>query len=167
MEFAQRAEGRFHLATAGGRFDAGSVVIAAGLGSFQPRRIGIEGAEAFEGAPIHYRVANAAAFHGRHIVIFGGGDSALDWTLELRTKAASLTLVHRRHEFRAAPASVARMRELVVAGRMRCFEALPHSLIVSDGALRGVNVAAPTAPSPRSQPNSCWCSSACIRNSGR
>ena len=140
-EFARREDGRFHLATAGGvRFDTGTVVIAAGLGSFQPRRIGIEGAEAFEGAAIHYRVRNAAELAGRHLVIFGGGDSALDWTLELLPKAAGLTLVHRRPEFRAAPASVARMHELVAAGKMRCFEALPHSLIVHDGALQGVNI---------------------------
>jgi len=143
-EFARREDGRFHLATAGGvRFDAGAVVIAAGLGSFQPRRIGIEGVEAFEGGAIQYRVRNAAALAGRHLVIFGGGDSALDWTLELLGRAASLTLVHRRHEFRAAPASVARMREAVAAGRMRCFEALPHSLIVEGQALRGVNIRAP------------------------
>jgi thioredoxin reductase (NADPH) len=140
-EFARRENGRFHLATAGGvRFDAGTVVIAAGLGSFQPRRIGIEGAETFEGDAIHYRVRNAAELAGKHLVIFGGGDSALDWTLELLPRSASLALVHRRSEFRAAPASVARMREMVAAGRMRCFEALPHSLIVSDGALRGVNI---------------------------
>ncbi|HEV3182365.1 MAG TPA: NAD(P)/FAD-dependent oxidoreductase [Steroidobacteraceae bacterium] len=143
VEFARREDGRFHLATAGGvHFDAGTVVIAAGLGSFQPRRIGIEGAEAFEGSAIQYRVRNAAELAGRHLVIFGGGDSALDWTLELLNRAASLTLVHRRHEFRAAPASVARMREAVAAGRMRCFEALPHSLIVEGGALRGVNIRA-------------------------
>ena len=142
-EFARREDGRFHLATAGGvRFDAGTVVIAAGLGSFQPRRIGIEGAEAFEGAAIQYRVRTAAELAGQHLVIFGGGDSALDWTLALLPRAASLTLVHRRPEFRAAPASVARMRELVAAGSMRCFEALPHSLIVRDGALQGVNIRA-------------------------
>ena len=141
VEFARRADGRFLLATAGGvRFDAGTVVIAAGLGSFQPRRIGIEGAEAFEGAAIQYRVRSAAELAGKHLVIFGGGDSALDWTLELLARAASLTLVHRRSEFRAAPASVARMREMVAAGRMRCLEALPHSLIVAGGTLRGVNV---------------------------
>jgi thioredoxin reductase (NADPH) len=140
-EFARREDGRFHLATAGGvRFDAGTVVIAAGLGSFQPRRIGIEGAEAFEGAAIHYRVRNAAELAGKDLVIFGGGDSALDWTLELLPRSASLALVHRRSEFRAAPASVARMREMVAAGKMRCFEGLPHSLIVSEGALRGVNI---------------------------
>ena len=144
VEFARRENGRFHLATTGGvSFDAGTVVIAAGLGAFQPRRIGIPGAEAWEGGAIQYRVKNAAALAGKRLVVFGGGDSALDWTLELLTKAASLALVHRRREFRAAPASVARMQELVAAGRMSCYEALPHSLIVEDGALRGVNIRTP------------------------
>jgi thioredoxin reductase (NADPH) len=143
-EFSRREDGRFHLATAGGlRFDTGTVVIAAGLGSFQPRRIGIEGAEAFEGGALHYRVRNAAELTGKRVVIFGGGDSALDWTLELLPKTASLTLVHRRSEFRAAPASVTRMQQEAAAGRMHCFEALPHSLIVEQGALRGVNVRSP------------------------
>ena len=104
------------MTAAGTVFDAGAVVIAAGVGSFQPRRLGVEGCEAFEGTQIHYRVKNAADFHGRKLVIFGGGDSALDWALALAPKAASLALVHRRPEFRAAPASVARMRELVAAG---------------------------------------------------
>jgi thioredoxin reductase (NADPH) len=143
-EFSRREDGRFHLATAGGlRFDTGAVVIAAGLGSFQPRRIGVEGAEAFEGGALQYRVRNAAELAGKRVVIFGGGDSALDWTLELLPKTAGLTLVHRRREFRAAPASVARMQQEAAAGRMRCFEALPHSLIVEQGALRGVNVRSP------------------------
>jgi thioredoxin reductase (NADPH) len=143
-EFARAADGRFHIGTAGGaRFDAGAVVIAAGLGSFQPRRIGVEGAEPFEGGAIQYRIRNAAELAGQRLVVFGGGDSALDWTLELAARAASLDLVHRRAEFRAAPASVARMRELVAAGRMRLFEALPHSLLTEGAALRGVNIRAP------------------------
>jgi thioredoxin reductase (NADPH) len=143
VEFAAREGGRFSLRTAGGAsFDAGAVVIAGGLGSFQPRRIGVPGAEVYEGGAIRYRVQNAAELRGRHLVIFGGGDSALDWALELLGKAASLALVHRRREFRAAPASVARMQEAVSAGRMRHLEGLPHALIVSDGALRGVTVRA-------------------------
>jgi thioredoxin reductase (NADPH) len=141
VEFARLDSGRFLVRTAAGMsFDAGTVVIAAGLGSFQPRRLGIEGIEAFEGGAIQYRVKNAADLAGKRLVIFGGGDSALDWTLELLPRAASVDLVHRRSEFRAAPASVAKMREQVAAGRMQCFEGLPHSLIVSDGALRGVNI---------------------------
>jgi thioredoxin reductase (NADPH) len=144
VEFARREDGRFHLASAGGvRFDAGAVVIAAGLGSFQPRRIGIEGAEPFEGGAIQYRVRSAGELAGKRLVIFGGGDSALDWTLELLPRAASLALVHRRREFRAAPASVARMQQEVAGGRMRCFEALPHSLIVENGVLGGINIRSP------------------------
>ncbi|MBS0579802.1 MAG: NAD(P)/FAD-dependent oxidoreductase [Proteobacteria bacterium] len=144
VEFARLDNGRFHLRTSGDRtFDAGAVVIAAGVGSFQPRRIGIEGSEAHEGSAIHYRVKTAADFAGKRLVIFGGGDSALDWVLELLPRAASLDLVHRRREFRAAPASVAKMQAHVAAGRMRVFEALPHSLLLDGGQLRGVNVKLP------------------------
>ncbi|MGA7539571.1 MAG: NAD(P)/FAD-dependent oxidoreductase [Steroidobacteraceae bacterium] len=143
MRFSRREDGRFSIATAAGTcFDAGAVVIAGGVGSFQARRIGIEGMEPFEGTRILYRVKDVGALEGKRLVIFGGGDSALDWTLELAPRARSLTLVHRRAEFRAAPASVARMRELVAAGRMRCFEALPHSLITAEGTLGGVNIKA-------------------------
>jgi thioredoxin reductase (NADPH) len=143
IEFARQENGRFHVrTTTGTTFDAGAVVIAAGVGSFQPRRIGIDGSETYEGSTLHYRVKNSSTLHGQHLVIFGGGDSALDWTLELLPKARSVTLVHRRPDFRAAPASVAKMQEHVASGRMRLFEALPHSFIVDNGALRGVNVKA-------------------------
>ncbi len=141
VEFARQENGRFRVqTTAGTTFDAGAVVIAAGVGSFQPRRIGIEGSEAFEGSSLHYKVKDSSTLHGQHLVIFGGGDSALDWTLELLPKARSLSLVHRRPEYRAAPASVAKMQEHVAAGRMQVFEALPQSFIVDNGILRGVNV---------------------------
>jgi thioredoxin reductase (NADPH) len=116
-------DGKFLVATSAGiRLKAGAVVIAAGVGSFQPRRLAVPGIEAFEGRSLHYRVRNAADFHGRDLVICGGGDSALDWTVALCGKARSLTLVHRRAEFRAAPATVARMRELVAAGKMQLVE---------------------------------------------
>src|ERR1700687_6069639 len=114
VESAPRETGRFHVRTAGGvSFDAGTVVIAAGVGSFQPRRIGLEGAQAFEDEHIHYRVRRAADLHGQQLVTFGGGDWPLAWTLDLPPKARPLPLRHRRADFRAAPASVARMRELV------------------------------------------------------
>lgn len=141
---ARGEDGRFEVRTARGtRLNAGAVVIAGGVGSFQPRRLGVEGAETFEGGAIQYRVKQAAALADKHVVIFGGGDSALDWTLELVSKARSLTLVHRRADFRAAPASVARMRELVNAGHMRCYEAVPHSLMVEGTRLSGVRVKKP------------------------
>ena len=137
----KRQDGRFDVETAGGlKFDAGAIVIAGGVGSFQPRRLGVEGADHFEGSQIFYRVQAAADFHGRHLVIFGGGDSALDWTLDLAGKAASLTLVHRRADFRAAPASVHKMQELVAAGKIRFIEGTAASLITDTDRLTGVNV---------------------------
>jgi thioredoxin reductase (NADPH) len=141
---ARRADGRFDLRTsAGTQFDAGAVVIAAGVGSFQPRRLGLPGSEAFEGRTIHYRIREAQELHGKRLVIFGGGDSALDWTLELARTASSLTLVHRRPEFRAAPASVAKMRALEAAGQLRCLEAVAHELTTEGGTLTGVRVRGP------------------------
>jgi thioredoxin reductase (NADPH) len=140
-ELSRREDGRFHVRTATGTtFNTGAVVIAAGVGSFQPRRIGLEGADAFEGTDIRYRVRDAHLLHGKRLVVFGGGDSALDWTIELAPQAASLALVHRQPHFRAAPASVAKMRQLVSAGRMRYIEGIAHSLLLEGGALRGVNV---------------------------
>jgi thioredoxin reductase (NADPH) len=113
-------DGKIQIATSSGtRLNAGAVVIAAGVGSFQPRRLALPGVEEYEGRSVHYRVKTAADFHGRDLVICGGGDSALDWTVALCEHARSLTLVHRRPEFRAAPATVARMRELVAAGKMQ------------------------------------------------
>ncbi|MGH8148936.1 MAG: NAD(P)/FAD-dependent oxidoreductase [Steroidobacteraceae bacterium] len=136
-----RRGGRFELRTSAGTvLDAGAVVIAAGVGSFQPRRLALEGSEPLEGRSIHYRVRNAGDLRGKRLVVFGGGDSALDWTLELAPAAASLTLVHRRAEFRAAPASVAKLRDLVSAGHVRHIEGLAESLVLREGRLAGVNV---------------------------
>jgi thioredoxin reductase (NADPH) len=123
-EIERLPDGKILVVTsAGTRLIAGAVVIAAGVGSFQPRRLSVPGIEEFEGKSVHYRVKTAADFHDRDLVICGGGDSALDWTVALCGKARSLTLVHRRAEFRAAPATVARMRELVAEGKMRLVEA--------------------------------------------
>jgi thioredoxin reductase (NADPH) len=141
LEMKKQENGRFRVVTsAGTQFDAGAVVIAAGVGSFQPRRLNVEGHEQFEGSHLHYSVKNASDFHGRKLVIFGGGDSALDWTLALAPKAASITLVHRRAEFRGAPASVAQMRELVAAGKLRVVEGMAHALHSDGDLLKGVYV---------------------------
>ena len=140
-EVRRLEDGKFHVATsAGTRLIAGAVVIAAGVGSFQPRRLGVPGVEEFEGSSIHYRVKSAADFHGRDILICGGGDSALDWTVALCGKARSLTLLHRRAEFRAAPATVARMRELVQAGKMQVLEGNAAALRRDEGRLLGLDV---------------------------
>lgn len=140
-EVHRRDDGRFHVATSrGAHFRAGAIVIAGGVGSFQPRRLGVEGAERFEGRSIHYRVRDAAAFAGEELLILGGGDSALDWTLDLIERAHSVVLVHRRPEFRAAPASVKRMFELRDAGRLDYLEGQAQAIIEADGRLAGATV---------------------------
>ena len=141
VDTLQSESGGFTLGTASGlRMSFGAVVIAAGLGAFQPRRLGVEGAEAFEGGQIQYRVRDAAQLAGRRLVIFGGGDSALDWTVALAPSAQSLTLVHRREHFRAAPATVARMRELQAAGKIRQIEGVAESLRTDGATLTGVRI---------------------------
>jgi thioredoxin reductase (NADPH) len=140
-EVRAQEDGKFLVATsAGTRLLAGAVVIAAGVGSFQPRRLALPGVEELEGANVHYRVKSAADFHGRDLVICGGGDSALDWTVALCGKARSLTLLHRRAEFRAAPATVARMRELVDAGKMQVVEGTAKGLRKVNDKLAGIDV---------------------------
>jgi thioredoxin reductase (NADPH) len=143
IELKRREDGRFQLRTsAGSVFDAGAVVIAAGVGSFQPRRLALEGVDQFEGTYIHYRVKNAADFHNRKLVVFGGGDSALDWTLDLAPKASSIALVHRRPDFRGAPATAAGVRQLAAEGKLRIVEGLAQALYSEAGTLKGVQVKA-------------------------
>jgi thioredoxin reductase (NADPH) len=115
-----RTEDGFSLETDFGKtFQAKVVVIAAGGGSFTPKRPPLPGIEAFEGHSVHYAVRRMDDFRGRDVVIVGGGDSALDWTLNLQPIANSLTLIHRRDEFRAAPDSVNKMRELAAHGKIQ------------------------------------------------
>lgn len=114
---------RFRLRTdAGTLFEAKSVMIAAGGGSFLPKKPPIPGIEGYEGrsdgAGVHYAVRRMELFRDREILIVGGGDSALDWTLNLQPIAKRVTLMHRRDDFRAAPHSVEQMRSLVASGAM-------------------------------------------------
>ena len=119
-ELTRQGDGRFRLTTdAGVVFVAKVVVIAAGGGSFTPKRPPLPGIEAFEGKSVHYAVRRMEDLRGKDVLIVGGGDSALDWTLNLQPIARSLTLLHRRDEFRGAPHSVDQMRALVAAGKVR------------------------------------------------
>jgi thioredoxin reductase (NADPH) len=115
----RQEDGTFLVHTdAGEEFHAKVVVIAAGGGSFQPKRPPVPGIEAFEGTSVFYAVRKMDAFRDQEILIVGGGDSALDWTLNLQPIAKRITLLHRRDEFRAAPHSVAAMRDLVASGKL-------------------------------------------------
>jgi thioredoxin reductase (NADPH) len=110
---------RFLVKTDHGRtFDVKAVVVASGGGLFQPKRPPIPGIEAYEGSSVFYAVRQMDALRGKRVLIVGGGDSALDWTLNLAPFASHLTLLHRRSEFRAAPDSVNRMMALVGEGKI-------------------------------------------------
>lgn len=102
--------------TAGSRIDARAVVIAAGAGAFGPNRPPLQGIEAFEGKSVFYVVRRREDFRGKRVVIAGGGDSALDWTLSLAEVARKVYVVHRREKFRGAPDSVARLHALAERG---------------------------------------------------
>ena len=132
---------RFLLTTdAGKRFLCKVVVIAAGGGSFTPKRPPLDGIEAYEGTSVYYSVRRIEDFRGKDVLIVGGGDSALDWTLNLQPVARSLTLLHRRDEFRGAPHSVNEMRRLVGEGEVRLLIGQVTALHGEGGMLEGVTV---------------------------
>ena len=134
-------DGRFRLVTDQGlAFLAKVVVIAAGGGSFTPKRPPLSGIEAFEGTSVHYSVRRIDDFRGHDVLVVGGGDSALDWTLNLQPVAKSLTLLHRRDEFRGAPHSVERMRALVAENKISLQIGQMTALHGENGALAAVTV---------------------------
>ncbi len=137
----REGDGRFRLVTdAGKTFLVKVVVIAAGGGSFTPKRPPLEGIEAYESRSVHYSVRRMDDLRGNDILIVGGGDSALDWTLNLQPVAKSLTLLHRRDEFRGAPHSVEQMRDLVRDGKVRLMIGQVTGLHGDGGVLDGVTV---------------------------
>ena len=116
----KKRDGGFELVTDGGLvFRCKVVVVAAGGGSFMPKKPPIPGIDAYEGTSVFYSIKKMEALRAKDVLIVGGGDSALDWTLNLQPIARSLTLLHRRDDFRAAPDSVKKMRDLVAAGQMQ------------------------------------------------
>src|SRR5437660_5977769 len=109
----------FRITTDAGKvFECKVMVISAGGGSFQPKRPPVPGIEAYEGSSVFYAVRKMEQFRDKNLLVVGGGDSALDWTLNLQPIASRVTLLHRRDDFRAAPHSVEQMRALVAARKM-------------------------------------------------
>ncbi|MCZ8253889.1 MAG: NAD(P)/FAD-dependent oxidoreductase [Hylemonella sp.] len=138
-------DGRFYVETSKGtRFLTKTIFIAAGVGAFEPRTLKVDGLDKYEGSQLFYRVKNPADFAGKNLVIVGGGDSALDWTLNFTNegpnKAESVILVHRRDGFKAAPASVAKMKELCDAYEMQFMVGQITAIEEKDGKLTGVKV---------------------------
>jgi thioredoxin reductase (NADPH) len=138
-------DGRFYVETSKGtRFLTKTIFIAAGVGAFEPRTLKVDGLDKFEGSQLFYRVKNPADFAGKNLLIVGGGDSALDWTLNFTNegpnKAESVILVHRRDGFKAAPASVAKMKELCDAYEMQFMVGQVTGYEEKDGKLTGAKV---------------------------
>ena len=138
-------DGRFFIKTSKGtQLLTKTVFIAGGVGSFQPRTLKVDGLDKFDDTQLFYRVKSPAQFAGKNLVIVGGGDSALDWALNFvqdgPNKAESVILMHRRDGFRAAPASVAKMRELCEAYEMQLIVGQITGFDERDGRLSGVKV---------------------------
>lgn len=114
-----QGDGHFLVSTSQGKqFLSKTVFVAAGVGAFQPRTLKLEGIEAFEGKQLFYHVNDPERFTDKQIVICGGGDSALDWALHLVGKAKSVTLLHRRDDFKATPKAIGEMRRLCAEQKM-------------------------------------------------
>ena len=141
-ELTPRDDGRFTLVTsAGTEFDTATVIIAAGLGAFEPRRLRAIGAPDWEHKNIHYHLEDPSTLEGQRLIILGGGDSALDWTLELVDRVEDLTLIHRRKDYRAQPASVKKMKALAADGRLREFQGLVRGVRGDGDQFKGLLVA--------------------------
>ena len=102
----------------GKEFSAPNIIIAGGVGSFEPRKLSVKEAEKYEDKSLFYSVKNKEQFKNKNICIFGGGDSALDWTLEL-SKFSKVNLIHRRKEFRGAPHTLSEIKKLENQGQVK------------------------------------------------
>lgn len=139
---AQDGSGGWVLTGSGGQvIYARTVIIAAGAGAFGPNRPPLPGIESYEGKSVFYMVRRREDFRGKRVVIAGGGDSAVDWALSLSDVAASIMVVHRRDQFRAAPENVSRMRDLSASGKIQMIVPYQlHSVTGQGGVLTAVNV---------------------------
>ncbi len=143
----RQADGRFLVETAkGARLLAKAVVLAGGVGSFQPRRIKLEGLAAFEGTQVFFDLDDATRFKGRHLLVAGDGEATLQAAMRLAQpgpeQAASVTLMHRRDDLKATAASVAAMRRMCAQGQMRFIAAQPIGIEQREGRLTGLKLAA-------------------------
>ncbi len=141
VEMTRLDDGKWRVVTdMGTEIIAPVVVIAAGGGSFMPKKPPIPEIETYEGEGVFYAVRQMQRFAGKRLVIGGGGDSALDWVLNLQPVAQSVTLVHRRDSFRAAPDSVNKMRALVAEGKVSFLMGAVSALHGPAPALESVSV---------------------------
>lgn len=138
-QLVKQEDGSFTITTSEGtKINAPVVAIAAGLGSFEPRKPPIENIEAFEHRGVEYMVKEPEHFRNKRVVISGGGDSALDWAIYLSDIAKELTLVHRRKGFRGAPDSVEKVEKLAADGKINLVTEAQVIGLKGNGQLREV-----------------------------
>jgi len=145
----RQADGRLRIGTSTGtRLLTKAVLIAGGVGSFQPRRLKIDGISSFEGSQLSYRApADDDVQRGQRVVVIGDDDAALDCALRL-APLANVTLMHRRDEFKAAPETIARMRQLRADGTLQFIAAQPHGIVQAGGRLTALQVIAADGSTP-------------------
>lgn len=125
----KQADGVFKITTNGGTHFTKAIIITAGNGAFQPRRIELEEAAKYEGKNLHYFIDDLNHFAGKKVVIFGGGDSAVDWALMLEPIAEKVTIVHRRDKFRAHEHSVENLKNQML--KLKPHLSLLNSLVTT------------------------------------
>ena len=116
-----------------------NIIVAGGVGSFEPRRLSAKGIEKYEGKSLYYSVKNKEKFKNKNISIFGGGDSALDWALEL-SKFSNITLIHRRNEFRGAPHTLSEIKKLENKGKISIKTPCQIDSIDGDDEIQSINI---------------------------
>lgn len=121
------------------RVSCRAVIVAAGAGSFTPVKLRLEGIDKFEGTQMFYRVRDPKVHAGKHLVVLGGGDSAVDWALALADTAASVTLVNRTERFKAAEASVEKLMALQATGKVKVLFGAIKGFAEQDGSLSSVH----------------------------
>ena len=140
VEELKKVETRWHVKTSGKQeFDVASIVIAGGVGSFEPRKFPLKECEKFEGSSIFYSIKDKTVFKDKTISIFGGGDSALDWAIEL-SNTSKVNLIHRRDGFSGAESSVQKVKELNDQGKINLYTKYQIDSVSGDNNIQSVKI---------------------------
>ena len=140
VEELKKIENRWHVKTSGKKqFDVASIVIAGGVGSFEPRKFPLKDCEKFEGSSLFYSIKNKSIFKDKSISIFGGGDSALDWAIEL-SNTSKVNLIHRRDGFSGADSSVQKVKDLNNQGKINLFTKYQIDSILGDKNINSIKI---------------------------
>ena len=138
-EIRQEKDSWFVKTNKNKEFFAPNIIIAGGVGSFEPRKLSLKNLEKYEGKSIFYAVQNKEEFKNKNISIFGGGDSALDWALEL-SKFSRINLIHRRNEFRGAPHTLSEIKKLEKEGKVSIKTPCQLESIEEDGSIKSITI---------------------------